>query len=110
MGGNLTDKKEEISFIKLDELHTVKLVTKIKEVVVPEFVKKEVTQPVYKEVEYEKPVLKRKEYIIPRLKEEDLLDYLKEVLPPLLKEMVVDIVSDLNIELEGGARLNLKVK
>lgn len=86
MGGELTEKKkdEEIRFMKLDEIHTVKVVEKTKVVEIPKFRDVEVDRLVYTDVEVQRPIFKDvevKRYVV---KDEDITPLVEQAVKKML--------------------------
>lgn len=87
MGGSLTEQKkdEEVRFMKLDEIHTVKVVEHIKDVDVPQ----------YKDVEVERAILKDVEVEVPRYKDVEVKRCIikDEDITPLVEQAVGKILA-----------------
>lgn len=98
--------KESVQFIKIDELHTIKVVEHEKDVIVPKFVEKVIEVPVFKEVEIIRPRFKEVEVEIevPKVREKDITEYIKEQVNLAIQGVLLQFTKELNLKVEIGPK------
>lgn len=98
--------KENVSLLDVREIHTIKVVEHIKDVVVPNFIEKDVEVPKYREVNIDRPIIKDKEVVVEKIKIEDVTNaIINEIL-----SRVKELIEKTQIEVVGNGVVNFKVK
>ena len=97
---------KNVSLLDVKEVHTIRVVEHIKDVIVPNFVEKDVFKPNFTEVTIEKPIIREKVVEVNTVKTQDIS---KKVADEAIR-MVRDFLNNISVEVTGSGSVNFKTK
>jgi len=98
--------KENVSLLDVREIHTIRVVEHIKDIIVPNFIQKDVEVPKYREVEIDRPVIVEKRVTVEKIQMEDITKAVAEA----AIEQVKQLISSIQLKVIGDGTIKIEVK